>query len=120
MVITSDQVKKKLDKLKENSAPGPDGITPRMLKLNAKSLAPVLANIYNKSLQSGIVPDDWKKSKCDANFQERCERESRKLPASLPDISAMQGPGILHERHHNRPPSEQCPYKRQSTWIYEA
>ena len=44
MVITSDQVKKKLDKLKENSAPGPDGITPRMLKLNATSLAPVLCS----------------------------------------------------------------------------
>ena len=68
MVISSEQVKKK-DKLKENSAPGPDRITPRMQKLNATSFAPALSNINDKSLQSGIVPEYWKKAYiCDAHF----------------------------------------------------
>ena len=54
------QVKNKLDKLKHNSAPGPDNITARFLRINSESVAPALAIIFNKSLESGIVPDDWK------------------------------------------------------------
>ena len=46
--------------LKPNSAPGPDKISPRFLQSNAKALAPALAAIFNKSLQEGTVPDDWK------------------------------------------------------------
>jgi hypothetical protein len=62
MVISSAQVKKKLQNLKENSAPGPDGITPRVLKLNADALSGPLADIYNKSIQSGQVPSDLKQA----------------------------------------------------------
>ena len=46
--------------LKPNSAPGPDKISPRFLQSNAEALAPALAAIFNKSLQEGTVPDDWK------------------------------------------------------------
>ena len=58
--ISSEKVKKKIDELKPNSAPGPDGITPRFLKLTANAMSKALATIFNRSLQSGIVPEDWK------------------------------------------------------------
>ena len=58
--ISSDQVKKKISDLKISSAPGPDGITPRLLKLGGDSISAALAYIFNKSLESGDVPEDWK------------------------------------------------------------
>ena len=58
--ISAAQVKKKLLALKPNSAPGPDKITPRFLQSNADALAPALAHVFNKSLQEGTVPDDWR------------------------------------------------------------
>ena len=60
MWIDSDTVKKKLLKLKPSSAPGPDKMTARFLIMNADAMAPALAMIYNESLQSGIVPEDWR------------------------------------------------------------
>jgi hypothetical protein len=56
--IDSNSVKKKLLALKPNSAPGPDKISPRVLHSNAAALA----SIFNKSLDEGTVPDDWKKA----------------------------------------------------------
>ena len=60
MWIDSDTVKKKILKLKPGSAPGPDKMTSRFLIMNADALAPALSMIFNDSLQSGVVPKDWK------------------------------------------------------------
>ena len=42
-----------------SKASGPDGISGRMLKNTACSIAPTLTKIFN---HSGIVPDEWKLS----------------------------------------------------------
>ena len=60
IVFTAEKVKKKLQALKPNSAPGPDKISPRFLKNNAEAMAPALAIIFNKSMEEGSVPCDWK------------------------------------------------------------
>ena len=39
---------------------GPDGISPRILKEAANELTPVLTYLFNKSLSTGDVPDDWR------------------------------------------------------------
>ena len=44
-------------------------IPARLLKECAEELAPILAIIYNKSIQTGIVPDDWKKANVSAVFK---------------------------------------------------
>ena len=41
-------------------AAGPDGIHPRILKELASELAPILCNIYQRSLRDGILPKVWK------------------------------------------------------------
>ena len=61
-VITEQEVKKEFNRLKENKAPGPDGISPRLLKSCASQLAGVFTEIYNKSLQQRKVPNILKKA----------------------------------------------------------
>ncbi|MBM3937802.1 MAG: reverse transcriptase family protein [Sphingomonadales bacterium] len=60
--ITTMKVKKKIDELRPNSAAGPDGISPKILKNCRDQLAPVLAMIYRKSRGTGEVPDEWKQA----------------------------------------------------------
>ena len=51
---------KQLLKLNPGEAAGPDNISPRILKELHNKIAPILTDIFNKSLSEGIVPDDWK------------------------------------------------------------
>ena len=39
---------------------GPDGLSARFLKEVAEQIVTPLTKIYNKSLESGVVPQDWK------------------------------------------------------------
>ena len=54
--ITIQGVEKLLSGLDPNKATGPDGISPRILKELSHEIAPSLAIIFNKSLDSGTVP----------------------------------------------------------------
>ncbi len=42
-------------------ASGQDGISARMLKYTAPSIAVSLTKLFNLSLTSGVIPSDWKK-----------------------------------------------------------
>ncbi len=55
-----DDVMRTVNQLKTNSSPGPDGITPRMLKEAIHLLKLPLSMLFNMSLQEGYVPKDWK------------------------------------------------------------
>ena len=50
----------KLFKLKPFKAPGPDGIHPYTLKECSSSICRPLCMLFNHSLQSGQLPQDWK------------------------------------------------------------
>lgn len=60
--VTPDGVDKLLLGLSPHKASGPDEISPRILKVLHQELAPVLCHIFNLSLETGIVPKDWKKA----------------------------------------------------------
>ena len=55
-------VLKLLNGLKDHKAPGPDGLSARVLKECSSEIAPILAFIYNESLAQGTVPDDWRQA----------------------------------------------------------
>ena len=61
--LTTAKVNKKIKNLRTNSAAGPDGISPKLLQECSDQLAPVLTMIYKKSLDQGIVPEEWKQAK---------------------------------------------------------
>ena len=55
-------VTKLLNNLNIHKAPGPDGLSARVLKECSSEIAPILACIYNESLAQGAVPDDWRQA----------------------------------------------------------
>ena len=55
-------VLKLLNYLNIHKAPGPDGLSARVLKECSSEISPMLALIYNDSLAQGTVPDDWRQA----------------------------------------------------------
>jgi len=62
ITITAKGIEKILKGLNPSKAKGPDNIHSRILKELAVELAPPLAFFFQQSVDSGIVPDDWKKA----------------------------------------------------------
>ena len=60
IAITEDIVRKALDSLKTTSSPGPDEIHSRVLKEAAGQIAKPLTILFQKSLDTGSLPEDWK------------------------------------------------------------
>lgn len=58
--ISKATVEEKLSNLDINKAPGPDELPPILFKMCAKALAPPLHIIFNKSIESGTFPTQWK------------------------------------------------------------
>jgi Reverse transcriptase (RNA-dependent DNA polymerase) len=61
--ITEKLITEKINGLKQDSAPGPDNIHPRLLKELKDVLCKPLAIIFRHSIDTGTVPQDWKKAK---------------------------------------------------------
>eukprot|EP00061_Rhincodon_typus_P018197 g47268.t1 len=60
VVITTEKVLETLKGLKVNKSPRPDGLQPSVLKEIAEEIVAVLVLIFQESLESGRVPEDWK------------------------------------------------------------
>ena len=54
--ITEYEVRKSIEKLNKNSAPGPDGLTSSLYKENIDFFAPRLVQIFNSMIDSGKIP----------------------------------------------------------------
>ena len=57
--ISEEQVRRKLKSLRSDKSPGPDDLSPRFLHLIADELVRPLTILFNKSLATGSVPEDW-------------------------------------------------------------
>ena len=87
MAFKVKDVQKKLADLRQDSAPGPDGITARVLKDHAEALAPALTWIYNKSMKEGVVPEDWRRANVTPIFKKGSKADPGNYrPVSLTSI----------------------------------
>ena len=68
--ISCDNVFDSIQKCKIDYFSGPDGIPSVILKECANGIAMPLSILFNKSLNSGIFPDIWKKNICSFIIQE--------------------------------------------------
>ena len=53
-------MKKKLEKLDSSKAAGPDDIPPSIFKNLADELCTLITWIFNKTIEEGVVPEDWR------------------------------------------------------------
>ena len=67
--VLKEDVEEKLANLNPAKSPGPDGLHPRVLKEVAEEIAVPLTMIFNKSLQEGVVPEEWKIANVTAIFK---------------------------------------------------
>lgn len=58
--VTGDEVLKELSDLKKNKSPGVDEINSTYLLEIKELIAEPLKKLFNKSIEMGIVPEDWK------------------------------------------------------------
>lgn len=49
-----------LKRMKGNKAPGPDGLTPEIVKIAVETNKEKVLDMYNKCLEEGVFPDEWK------------------------------------------------------------
>ena len=60
ITISSPGILKLLNNLNVNKATGPDRICARVLRETSSIIAPILTIIFQCSLDTGIIPEDWK------------------------------------------------------------
>ena len=60
IIVTEHAVRDKLLKLKINKSPGPDKLFPLLLFILSEELALPITILFNKSLETGVLPSAWK------------------------------------------------------------
>ena len=97
--VTEEGVLKLLSKLKTNKATGPDQISAKILKECCDAIAPLFTKIFQKSLDSGCLPDDW----CKAFITPIYKKGDKANPANYRPVSFTSIPCKLLEHiiHHH-------------------
>ena len=71
IVILEQDVKDQLDNLNINKPGGPDEISPKLIKTFGYHLVKPLTLLFNRSLQLGQVPQQWKMANVSAIFKNK-------------------------------------------------
>ena len=67
--IGVEDVRKKLSILNPNKSPGSDNLHPRILRKMKNVLDKPLTMLYQETLTTGMIPDDWKHAEVTAIFK---------------------------------------------------
>ena len=91
--ITPKMVEKKLEKLNIYKSSGPDGVHPHVLQKTAKAMSTPLAHIFQQSLDTGEVPEDWRT----ANITPIHKKGDRAEPSNYRPVSLTSQVGKVLE-----------------------
>ncbi|PJE77527.1 hypothetical protein CI610_03548 [invertebrate metagenome] len=87
IIVNSQLVEKLLSNLNENKSQGPDNMNPRVLKELRKNISEPVADLFNKSLSDGKLPQAWKEANITAIFKKGAKSDPGNYrPVSLTSI----------------------------------
>ena len=69
VMIITEEIKQVINKLKEQSAAGPDGIPPRVLKELRDKIAVPMNILFRESMKSGKIPEEWREAEMTPIFK---------------------------------------------------
>ena len=96
IIVTTERIRKLLQKLNVNKASGLDMIPARTLKELSEEIAPFLCTIYQKCLETGSIPEIWKTANVLAIFKKGEKfKASNYRPVSLTCISCKMFEHII-------------------------
>ena len=96
--ITEEEVVKKLKKLDVSKAQGPDKIPSKVLKELADNISVPLTKLFNKTLEKGVLPEDWKKAEVVAIFKKGTKSDPGNYrPVSLTCITCKVMESIIRD-----------------------
>ena len=108
VTIDANGVQKLLTEVKINKANGPDLIPNTVLKECNRELAPILTDIFRKSLRDGRLPKDWLTANVVGIYKKGPKQEARNYrPISLTSVTCKVLEHILfsqimrHYTHHS-------------------
>ena len=91
ITVTTLGIEKLLNNLKVNKATGPDNIPARILKNCSSAVAPILQKIFQKSISTGTIPQDWRIANVSPVFKKGLRSDpSNYRPVSLTSIICKQ------------------------------
>ncbi len=83
LLISEEGVLKQLNNLKDNKAPGPDGIPPWILKMTAEEVSPILTDLFQHSIDESYLPWQWR----EANICPIFKKGNKSDPANYRGVS---------------------------------
>ena len=99
VVFTAGVIREKIKKLKPNSASGPDGISAQLLQNVREEILEPLKIIFEQTLRTGIVPQDWKHAIVTPIFKKGAKGDPANYrPVSLTSIPCKIFESILKDK----------------------
>ena len=95
MDITKDKVNAAIEALKEDSAPGPDEIPPRLFRELKDGLTGPLTTLFRASMERGKIPDEWRDAVVSPIYK---QKGSKSDPGNYRPVSLTNIAGKLMER----------------------
>ena len=88
--ISVTEVDNLLKSIKTDKSPGPDLLHNRVLHETKDIIKVPLTNLFNKSLETGVIPNIWKTANVTPIYKKRLQVRPKQLPAYQLNIDSMQ------------------------------
>ena len=109
--IGAEEVWYILSTLQVSKSSGMDRISPRMLRLASPAIARSLTSIFNASLESGVVPAEWKQANITAVHKKDVKTEvSNYRPVSILPVVAKVFEKVVHIQLYS--------YRQQNSFLH--
>ena len=99
IVVTKDNVEKKLLRLNTTKSQGRDQMHPRVLKELSSEISEILATLFNKSITAGYLPSEWKFAIVVPLFKKGSKKKAENYrPVSLTSVICKVLESILRDK----------------------